>query len=119
MARFGARKYKENSRYQSKTERFTVSTHFANKNLTKEIASLREIAEEIQRSEDPDNVRTPTPHVRSIISTMQSFQRKGEDLMIQINDLVGDLIGRLTELSSDPRLSEEQKKILQRVAKRR
>ena len=79
-------------------------------NLPREIASLSEIVEEIWRARDTDTFWTPTPCVRSIIATMQAFQKKGNDLMSQINELVRDLLGGLTELSADPRLSEDQKK---------
>ena len=47
---------------------------YAHKNLNREIASLNEIADEIRRTGGQEIAQTPTPWVRSIISTMRAFQ---------------------------------------------
>ena len=79
---------------------------FAHENMHREIISLREISLSVPKDKE---VLRLTPRVRSIISTMQSFQNKGERLMEEINELVGDLVCKLTVISADPRLSKEMK----------
>ena len=81
---------------------------FANKNLERELASLDDIAEGIKVSGGPTVGRSPTPRKRSIINNMKSFQTKRDKLMDKINTMIVELIGMLTEIGTNVKLSADQ-----------